>query len=85
MSTLASVSHILCDQIRTHSTLLCLQQKRRSGYTTTSTRDQFMSKNPAYTAEPVVAPTAGPPTGGTGLAALKTDEAIVRPYPKPKP
>ena len=57
--------------------LHCLRQKRRSGYTTTSTREQFMTKNPAYTAEPVVAP-AGPTTGGTGLGALKTDEAIVR-------
>jgi len=70
---------------RPHPTSLCLRQKRRSGYTTTSTREQFMTKNPAYTAEPVVAPTAGPPTGGTGLGALKTDESIVRPHLNSQP
>ena len=53
----------------------CLQRKQRGGgYATTSTQEQFMTKNPTYAAE------TGAPSGGVGgggpVTGLKTDEIV---------
>ena len=60
----------------------CLQRRRRSGgYTTTATREQFVTKNPAYTAE------TGAPSGGAGgsgaVTGLKSEDIVRVPSPVP--